>query len=290
MTYSSVIYKLNKRYHHGKNVYEEGPISFPKTMSFEEIIPMIVRGQGVCFKDGNIDDKNGERIYDSFDRYADEQPSVAVIFSLGYLIDDSSLLSASDMGALTIQSGELNIMTDNVLSSRKRGLWINEVCRSLFNKEMVPRSSGPIPNVMRLAEQYALSMKHDKLYLMVEKNPEHGDGNILVQYYGEGYKERGGYGYVIVGEDKDYWYMEKDLSRAAEPDIVVEEVVVIEETPQIERASSPDAVVSPTTTEEGQTLLENLEESLAEAGQVKRKSKTRRRRKSKSKDTRKRKK
>ena len=70
--------------------------------------------------------------------------------------------------------------------------------------------------------------------------------------------------------------------------VVVEEVVP--EIEVVEEALPAEAVVSPTTTEEGQTLLENLKESLAEAGQVKRKSKTRRRRKSKSKDTRKRKK
>lgn len=279
MTYSNVIYKLNKRYKHGKNIYHEGPIPFPDKLSFNDIISLITRGQAVCFKDGDVDNTNSDRIYDSFDRYANEQPSVAVIFSLGYLTDESSLMSANDMGALTIQLGELNIMTGEQLQSRERGLWINEVCRSLFNKEAVPRTAGPVPNVMKLAEEYAKLSKHKNIYLMVEKHPEHGDGNVLLQYYSDGYKGRGGYGYTVIAEDNEYWYMKKSLSKTPEREDVI---VVIRETSEVDESSvpEPEDVITTPTTPEGETLLANLKESLAEAGAVKKhkkRSKTRKR-------------
>ncbi len=285
MTYSSVIYKLNKRYEHGKNVYHEGPIPFPDKMSFSDIISLITRGQAVCFKDGDIDNANSYRIYDSFNRYADEQPSVAVIFSIGYLTNESELISANDMGALTIQSGELNIMTGGKLKSKKRGLWINEVCRSLFNKEAVPRTSGPVPHVMELAEKYATLSNHKNIYLMVEKQPEHGDGNILLQYYSTGYKGRGGYGYTVIAEDGDYWYMEKNLLKTPK----TEDVVIVIEEPESAPVShdssipEPEDVITTPTTPEGETLLANLKESLAEAGEVKKSKKSKKSKKRKRK-------
>lgn len=274
MTYSSVIYKLDRRIKKGKNIGSTGNINFPQKLPFETLADLMVRGQSVCFKDGNVENENSKRIVDMFKRKSYEQPTMAVIAAMGYLEDESNIFSANDMGILTIQRGEMELMTSGVIPGNEKVLWINEVCRSLFNKEKVPRSDGPIPKIMAQAEEYA-RMKGDKMiFLMVEKNPEHGDGNVLLQYYSTGFKGKGGYGYVVIGEDSEYWFMGKDISINSIAEIpqvpsVMETVVAIE-----------DPVVTPTPAMH-ETNIERFEtdlEALPEAGGIKpRKSKRHRR-------------
>ena len=263
MTYSSVIYKLDRRTKKGKNIASTGDIAFPQRLPFSTLADLMVRGQAVCFKDGNLENENANRIVDMFKRKSTEQPTMAVIISLGYLEDEGNIFSANDMGILTVQRGEMSLMTSDVIPGNEKVLWINEVCRSLFDKEKVPRSDGPIPKIMHQAEQYARMQGDKMIFLMVEKQPEHGDGNVLLQYYSTGYKGRGGYGYMIVGEDAEYWFMGKDLSIssvAQAPQSPVMETVIVEE---------PVVTPSPRMHESNMERFETDLEMVPEAGAVK---------------------
>ena len=269
MTYSSVIYKLDRRTKKGKNISSTGDISFPQKLPFETLADLMVRGQSICFKDGNVENENSKRIVDMFKRKSTEQPTMAVIISLGYLEDENNLFSANDMGILTIQRGEMGLMTSDVVPGNEKVLWINEVCRSLFDKEKVPRSDGPIPKIMHQAEEYARMQGDKMIFLMVEKQPEHGDGNVLLQYYSTGYKGRGGYGYMIIGEDSEYWFMGKDLSiNSIAQAPAMETVMVVEE---------PVVTPSPRMHESNMDRFEADLEMVPEAGGIKPR-KTRRRR------------
>ena len=282
MTYSSVIYKLDRRTKKGKNIASTGDIAFPQRLPFSTLADLMVRGQAVCFKDGNLENENTNRIVDMFKRKSTEQPTMAVIISMGYLEDESNIFSANDMGILTVQRGEMGLMTSDVIPGNERVLWINEVCRSLFDKEKVPRSDGPIPNIMHQAEQYARMQGDKMIFLMVEKQPEHGDGNVLLQYYSTGYKGRGGYGYMIIGEDSEYWFMGKDLSINSVAQVPVIETVVVEDEPII--------TPSPTRHESNIERFEEDLEMIPEAGAIKRRKTRQRHHKKKHKKTKKHKK
>ena len=262
MTYSSVIYKLDRRTKKGKNIASTGDIAFPQRLPFSTIADLMVRGQAVCFKDGNLENENTNRIVDMFKRKSTEQPTMAVIISLGYLEDEGNIFSANDMGILTVQRGEMGLMTSDVIPGNEKVLWINEVCRSLFDKEKVPRSDGPIPNIMHQAEQYARMQGDKMIFLMVEKQPEHGDGNVLLQYYSTGYKGRGGYGYMIIGEDSEYWFMGKDLS--------INSVAQAHQSPVMEAViEEPVVTSSPRMHESNMERFEADLEMVPEAGAVK---------------------
>ena len=170
MTYSSVIYKLDRRTKKGKNVASDGDIAFPEKLPFQTLADLMVRGQAVCFKDGNVENENSNRIVQMFKKKSTQQPTMAVIMAVGYLEDPSNIFSANDMGSLTIQRGEMDLMTADAIPGSEKVLWINEVCRSLFNKEKVPRSDGPIPKIMHQAEEYARMHGEKMLFLYVEKN------------------------------------------------------------------------------------------------------------------------
>lgn len=109
---------------------------------------------------------------------------------------------------MCIQSGEANIMTAGAIPIRRKVLWLNEVCRARYNlihnTNMTQHSTSPVNDIMAIAEAYAVhKRKSHSLYLMVEKHPDHGNGEKLLQLYGPGY--------TVVAEDKEYWYMEKKL-------------------------------------------------------------------------------
>jgi hypothetical protein len=272
MTYSSVIYELNRRSKKGKKLRSNGDITFPDSLHFETLAELMVRGQGICFKDGNEGNENKKRIVNMFKRKANEQPTMAVIAAMGYLEEEGNIFSANDMGILTIQKAEMDVMTGYVIPGNKKVLWINEVCRSLFNKDKIHRSDGPIPKVMHQSEEYARTHGNKMIFLMVEKHPEHGDGNILLQYYSTGYNGRGGYGYNTIGEDSTYWFMGKDLS--------INSIAQVPQSPAAAPPTPPEAPHPPASSssmhesiiEQSETKLKRVEE----AGAVKpRKSKHR---------------
>lgn len=278
MTYSTVVYKLNRRSKKGDNVISSGNINFPQRLPFETMADLMVRGQGICFKDGNVNNENKKRIVDMFKRKSNEQPTIALIMSMGFLEDESNIFSANDMGALTLQKGEIGLMTGDNIPGNEKVYWINEVCRSLFNKEKVPRSDGPIPSIMAYAEQFARAEGERMLFLMVEKNPEHGDGNVLLQYYSTGFKGKGGYGYQIMGEDAEYWFMGKDLSIHS----VATDIDVSKPSPAAMQMEVIEEVVTPIPGAQ-QTLMERLEEDMPDAGFAKRKTRYHRHKKHKKK-------
>ncbi len=261
MTYTTAIYKLDRRQKKGLLKGVTGPLPLPKKLPFETIADLMVRGQSVCFHDGNINNDNKNRLVKMFKMKASSnQATVAVLMSMGYFEDPNNMFTANDMGILTIQKASLGLMTGEVIPGNENVLWINEVCRSNFNRDKVPRSDGPIPNIMHAAEDYARSEGHRSIFLMVEQNPEHGDGSVLLQYYGAGFKGKGGYGYQVIGEGDGYWYMMKDLSLVSEAqasvpasinDVVVEAAIV---TPSIRQSES------------NETMMQNLENGMDDLG------------------------
>lgn len=276
MSYSSVIYKLKRGKKPAEAILKQNTPDneFPDKIAKPKLVEMLVRGQAICFKDGDIEKENTNRFLSLFETRKEDNPTIAVIAAMGFLEEPNNILSANDMGSLTIQRGKIDELTGNTIDSTDEVLWINEVCRSLFNKEKVPSSDGPIPIVMNLAEHFARNQGESMIFLMVEKNQPNNGGEVLKQYYGPGYKRtpesapKGGYGYVVQGEDEEYWYMGKDLSI------------------QSGMFLSPHS--QPT------TGLDNLEEDIeiAEGGEdknKKKKKKTRRHRHKKKKHTRKRK-
>ena len=217
MAYTTAIYKLDRRQKKGLlHNLNDSSSNLPKNLSFETIADLMARGQHICFLDGNISD-NKKRLIEMFNVPANSQPTVAVLMSMGYFEDPNNILTANDMGMLTIQKAPIGPMTSNPIKGNKKVFWIHEVCRSIFNREKVPKSGGPIPNIMSAAEDFARSEGQDALFLLVEKKPEHGDGEVLLKYYSTGIKGRGGYGYKIIGEGNEYWYMMKRLT--PEPEI-----------------------------------------------------------------------
>ena len=260
MTYTTAIYKLDRRQKKGLIQGLSGPLSLPTKLPFKTIADLMVRGQSVCFRDGNVNNDNKERLVKMFKMKASSnQATVAVLMSMGYFEDPNNMFTANDMGILTIQKAPIGLMTDDVIRGNEKVFWINEVCRSNFNREKVPRSDGPIPNIMLAAEDFARSEGQRSIFLMVEQNPQHGDGNVLLQYYGEGFKGKGGYGYQVIGEGSGYWYMMKDLSITSMiPDDERDEEMIVE----ADVVTPGPAIITQQQSDE--TMMQNLQQSLSE--------------------------
>ena len=264
MTYTTAIYKLDRRQKKGILQGISGPLALPQKLPFETIADLMVRGQSVCFKDGNVDNDNKRRLVEMFNKSArSNEATIGVLMSIGYLEDPNNMFTANDMGMLTIQKAPIGLITGDVIPGNEKVFWINEVCRSNFNREKVPRSDGPIPNVMLAAEDFARSNGEKALFLYVEQKPEHGDGTILLQYYGPGFKGKGGYGYRVIGEGDGFWYMMKDLSitstipvaqatsQEGDNEMIIEAEVV-----------TPEPAII--TEQPSDTMMQNLEQSLSQ--------------------------
>lgn len=196
MSYQTGLYKLDKR--HKKGRLQQGDLS--KTLSFDDISTIMALGQRVCFKDPNIEE-NKERILGLLNTKCDEYPTIAVALSINS--NEENLYDFNDAGALTIQKLPLNAIAP--IDDRSNSYWIHEVCRSKMNIEKIPEGGSPVTEVMNMAIQYVRNLGESKIYLLVEKNPEHGNGEFLLNYYNKKY------GFDIIEEDEKYWYMAKEL-------------------------------------------------------------------------------
>ena len=197
MSYQTGLYKLNKRLKIGK--LEIGDL--PETLSFDDISTIMALGQEICFKDTNIKE-NKERILGLLNTKYNEYPTIAVALSINS--NEKNLNDFNDAGALTIQKIPLNVYIPS--DDRRNSYWIHEVCRSKRNIDKIPAERGsPVTEVMNMAIEYVRNLGEAKIYLLVEKNPEHGNGEFLLRYYNEKY------GFDIIEEDVTYWYMAKEL-------------------------------------------------------------------------------
>ena len=207
-----VVYILNKT--RGIAVATNPEARLPAKLPFETLATFVARGQAAWFKGERAEDEeNIKRIVSLFKTKRHEQPTIAVVVAASFSDDKcDSLFPANSMGVLTIQRGQLDVMTGDAIASKRTTLWINEVCKSVLD-ESAPGDGWHtlIPTAMELAEEFARTKGESAIHLMVEKHPKCGDGQVLKEYYSVGYKSKGGYGYRVMAEDDEYWYMGKDI-------------------------------------------------------------------------------
>lgn len=197
MSYYTGVYKLDKRWKRGNLII--GDDELPKKLSFDNIADILVKSQKICFKDDELE-KNKSRIMGLLNSKCDEYPTIAVVLSIN--MDEGNVFN--DIGSLTIQKLPLNKISE-LFEINTQSYWIHEVCRSKINPDKIQGRVSPVKNAIEMAFEYMRKIGENKIYLLVEKYPEHGSGEFLVKYYNEKY------GFNIVQEDEKYWYMVKDI-------------------------------------------------------------------------------
>jgi hypothetical protein len=201
MAYQSAVYKLN---HSKKTATKIGFNAFahnilPKSIDFSELATIISTMQKKCFKDNNENNENTERIIDLFTTKSDR--TVAVVVSLGYLPTATNHMDFIDGGSATIQKSRQGFL-------ERQQFWINEVCRA-----KILAGVSPIKSIMEMIDRYITThvmngqSTIDGAYLYVEKHPEHGNPDFLLDYYAT-------YGYILLPQvDDDYFYMRKSYPK-----------------------------------------------------------------------------
>ena len=202
--YQSAVYKLNRSKHTATKIgFKEFTHDIlPKNIEFSELANLMSIMQKKCFKDKNENNENTDRIIELFTSGTDR--TVAVVISLGYLSTAANYMDFVDGGSATIQKSKQDFL-------ERQQPWINEVCRAkILADASYPMS--PIKIVMDMIDLYITThmMKQsetiDGSYLYVEKHPEHGNPDFLLDYYSA-------YGYVLLPHtDDEYFYMRKAYS------------------------------------------------------------------------------
>lgn len=198
--YHSAIYKINRSKPTAtKMCFKEFPCDMlPDEIPLSDLSVLLSTMQKKCFKDANIDNENTNRLNELFASETDR--TVAVVVSLGYLPETTQYMDFIDGGSATIQKSKQDFLP-------RYQLWINEVCRAKLAD--VSADQSPVKIVMKIIDIYISKhcMKQsstiDGAYLYVEKHPEHGNPEYLLNYYSAyGYKE-------LSHADDDYYYMRK---------------------------------------------------------------------------------
>jgi nucleotide-binding universal stress UspA family protein len=208
MSYRTGLYKLDKRYKRGIRQDHDLPatLPLPPKLSFDDISNIMAEGQSICFKDQEIKE-NKERILTLLKTKWNEYPTIAVALSINYdgeNYDGGNYSEFNDAGALTIQKVPLNVIAP--VDDKSESYWIHEVCRSKRVEDKIPEGSSPVKLVMERAIQYVRNLGGTKIYLLVDKDPDHGTSDFLLSYYNEKY------GFDIIIGDEQYWYMAKNLT------------------------------------------------------------------------------
>ena len=201
-TYYSAIYVINRSGKYAsRTCFPEYECDFlPKRIPLNDLADLVANMQKICFKDENKKNENSERLYDMF--MATTERTVAVALTLGYKKGVIDYKEFVDGGSATIQ-----MSSQGVLPTQQP--WLNEVCRS---KRILKKITSPVIQTMDLIDKYIRTtlMKKSKkvngIYLYVEKSPEHGEPEFLLEYYKKyGFKE------FLLGNklDKEYYYMKK---------------------------------------------------------------------------------
>ena len=201
-TYYSAIYVINRSGKYAsRTCFPEYECDFlPKRIPLNDLADLVADMQKICFKDENKKNKNSERLYDMF--MATTERTVAIALTLGYKKGVIDYKEFVDGGSATIQ-----MSSQGVLPTQQP--WLNEVCRS---KRILKKITSPVIQTMDLIDKYirtTLMKKSKKVngsYLYVEKSPEHGEPEFLLEYYKKyGFKE------FLLGNklDEEYYYMKK---------------------------------------------------------------------------------
>ena len=201
-TYYSAIYVINRSGKYAsRTCFPEYECDFlPKRIPLNDLADLVANMQKICFKDENKKNENSERLYDMF--MATTERTVAVALTLGYKKGVIDYKEFVDGGSATIQ-----MSSQGVLPTQQP--WLNEVCRS---KRILKKITSPVIQTMDLIDKYirtTLMKKSKKVngsYLYVEKSPEHGEPEFLLEYYKKyGFKE------FLLGNkiDEEYYYMKK---------------------------------------------------------------------------------
>ena len=202
ITYYSAIYVINRpKKNASRMCLPEYECDFlPKRIALNEIADLVADMQKICFKDENKKNENSERLYDMFMETTER--TVAVALTLGYTEGVVDYKEFVDGGSATIQ-----MSSQDVLANQQP--WLNEVCRS---KRILKKITSPVIQTMDLIDKYIRTtlMKKSKkvngIYLYVEKSPEHGEPEFLLEYYKKyGFKE------FLLGNklEEEYYYMKK---------------------------------------------------------------------------------
>ena len=201
-TYYSAVYIINRSKQNASRVcLPDYECEFlPKQIKLKELADLVADMQKICFKDENKKNENSERLYDMF--MATTERTVAIALTLGYKKGVVDYKEFVDGGSATIQ-----MSSQGVLATQQP--WLNEVCRS---KRIFKKITSPVIQTMDLIDKYIRTtlMKKSKkvngIYLYVEKSPEHGEPEFLLEYYKKyGFKE------FLLGNkiDEEYYYMKK---------------------------------------------------------------------------------
>ena len=201
-TYYSAVYIINRSKKNASRMcLPEYECDFlPKRIALNELADLVANMQKLCFKDENKKNENSERLYDMF--MATTERTVAVALTLGYKKGVIDYKEFVDGGSATIQ-----MSSQGVLPTQQP--WLNEVCRS---KRILKKITSPVIQTMDLIDKYirtTLMKKSKKVngsYLYVEKSPEHGEPEFLLEYYKKyGFKE-----FLLNNKiDEEYYYMKK---------------------------------------------------------------------------------
>ena len=201
-TYYSAIYVINRSGKYAsRTCLPEYECDFlPKRIPLNDLADLVANMQKICFKDENKKNENSERLYDMF--MATTERTVAIALTLGYKKGVVDYKEFVDGGSATVQ-----MSSQGVLPTQQP--WLNEVCRS---KRILKKITSPVIQTMDLIDKYIRTtlMKKSKkvngIYLYVEKSPEHGEPEFLLEYYKKyGFKE------FLLGNkiDEEYYYMKK---------------------------------------------------------------------------------
>ena len=205
-TYESAIYKINSSQNVATRrcmrqcMTEYNCKLLHKELSFKDLTKILIKMQKVCFKDKNLHNENTKRIIELLNSKSERTFMVAI--SLGFLPSSKGIMDFVDGGAATVQKSNLELL-------QYQQPWINEVCRAKM-KDVSGKS--PVTNIMDLIERFVTdylmktSKKTNGLYLYVEKQPEHGDPQFLLNYYKK-------YGFSLMNhQDDEYFYMNKPIT------------------------------------------------------------------------------
>lgn len=201
VNYQSALYRINRNKKVGTKVCFEGYNNelLPKELDIKTLSKLLSKMQKICFQDNKVK-ANEKRLKELF--LMKEERTIAVVLSLGYEENSKGFMDIVDGSSATLQLSNQGIM-------QYQQPWINEVCRSNLKNA----SGKPTNNVMDMIDifisKYMMpkSKKTDGAYLYIEKEPEHGSGDFLLNYYTKyDYKK-------MDNEDEDYYYMGKKYNR-----------------------------------------------------------------------------
>lgn len=206
--YETAIYKINQRKtSQKKELLTRVPMKdqlykiMPKELMMDDMINILVNMQKSCFKDEEYQE-NMVRLKDML-LNVNEQ-TIAIAICLGYSSKNESLQNYVDGATATLQKSNLG-------SLQYQQPIINEVCRHKVEKnDLLGSPTTSIMNILEIYVRKTLMNTNkyiDGLYLYVEKNPEHGSGDFLLNYYANKYD----FQEMKEKEDNEYYYMKKTL-------------------------------------------------------------------------------